>query len=89
MRADRIHFPRPSDEGRMTSFDWMPIRYRNVIAVLAGRQNYTPFHASRCETHENSVEINSGGSSRLRVKPMAVYFRTDQARLRKHRELCF
>jgi DNA invertase Pin-like site-specific DNA recombinase len=40
MRADRIHFPRPSDEGRMTSFDWMPIRYRNVIAVLKN-----PFYA--------------------------------------------
>ena len=40
MRADQIHFPRPSDEGRMTSFDWMPIRYRNVIAVLKN-----PFYA--------------------------------------------
>lgn len=27
MQADQIHFPRPSDEGRMTSFVWMPIRY--------------------------------------------------------------
>jgi DNA invertase Pin-like site-specific DNA recombinase len=34
MTADGIHFPRPSDEGRMTSFEWMPIRYRNVIAIL-------------------------------------------------------
>lgn len=40
MRADQIHFPRPSDEGRMTSFNWMPIRYRNVIAVLKN-----PFYA--------------------------------------------
>jgi excisionase family DNA binding protein len=40
MKADQIHFPRPSDEGRMTSFDWMPIRYRNVIAVLK-----KPFYA--------------------------------------------
>src|SRR3982075_2961736 len=31
MKADQIHFPRPSDEGRMTSFDWVAIRYRNVI----------------------------------------------------------
>ena len=52
MRADRIHFPRPSDEGRMTSFDWMPIRYRNVIAVLKN-----PFYAGvsvsrgKCEAH--------------------------------------
>ena len=41
MKADRIHFPRPSDEGRMTSFfDWVAIRYRNVIAVLKN-----PFYA--------------------------------------------
>ncbi|RWY35695.1 serine recombinase [Falsigemmobacter intermedius] len=40
MSADRIHFPRPSDEGRMTSFKWMPIRYRNVISVLKN-----PFYA--------------------------------------------
>jgi excisionase family DNA binding protein len=40
MTADQIHFPRPSDEGRMTSFDWKPVRYRNVIAVLKN-----PFYA--------------------------------------------
>jgi excisionase family DNA binding protein len=38
--VDQIHFPRPSDEGRMTSFDWMPMRYRNVIAILKN-----PFYA--------------------------------------------
>jgi len=40
MTADQIHFPRPSDEGRMTSFDWRPIRYRSVISVLKN-----PFYA--------------------------------------------
>jgi excisionase family DNA binding protein len=40
MTADQVHFPRPSDEGRMTSFVWTPIRYRNVIAVLKN-----PFYA--------------------------------------------
>lgn len=40
MTADKIYFPRPSDEGRMTSFTWSPIRYRNVIAVLKN-----PFYA--------------------------------------------
>lgn len=34
MKADQIHFPRPSDKGRMTSFTWLPIRFRNVISVL-------------------------------------------------------
>ena len=40
MKADQVHFPRPSDEGRMTNFEWMPIRYRNVISVLKN-----PFYA--------------------------------------------
>jgi excisionase family DNA binding protein len=40
MMADQIHFPRPSDEGRMTNFEWMQIRYRNVIAILKN-----PFYA--------------------------------------------
>src|ERR1700722_20956046 len=33
MRADQIHFPRPSEEGRITNFEWMPIRYRNIIGI--------------------------------------------------------
>lgn len=40
MAADRIHFPRPSDGKRLTSFDWTAIRYRNVISVLKN-----PFYA--------------------------------------------
>src|SRR6202158_5728711 len=32
MKADHIHFPRPSDGRKLISFDWMPIRYRNVIS---------------------------------------------------------
>jgi hypothetical protein len=34
LAAEGVHFPRPSDGKRMTSFDWHIIRYRNVIAVL-------------------------------------------------------
>jgi excisionase family DNA binding protein len=34
MADQGIHFPRPSDGIRLTSFDWRPIRYRNVIGVL-------------------------------------------------------
>src|SRR6202790_2360550 len=40
MRADQIHFPRPSDGKRMVTFDWTPIRYRTVISVLKN-----PFYA--------------------------------------------
>lgn len=34
MSAEGVHFPRPSDGIRLTSFEWRPIRYRNVISVL-------------------------------------------------------
>ena len=33
-KAEGVHFPRPADGKRMTTFDWTPIRYRNVISVL-------------------------------------------------------
>jgi DNA invertase Pin-like site-specific DNA recombinase len=36
---EQVHFPRPSDGKKMISFDWAPIRYRNVISVLKN-----PFH---------------------------------------------
>jgi DNA invertase Pin-like site-specific DNA recombinase len=37
---EQIHFPRPSDGRKLVSFDWTPIRYRNVISVLKN-----PFYA--------------------------------------------
>jgi len=40
MLAQGVHFPRPSDGKKLVAFDWTPIRYRNVIAVLKN-----PFYA--------------------------------------------
>ncbi|MFC7411708.1 recombinase family protein [Hydrogenophaga atypica] len=40
LAAEQVHFPRPSDGKKMVTFDWTPIRYRNVIAVLKN-----PFYA--------------------------------------------
>lgn len=40
MSADHICFPRPSDGKKLVSFDWTPIRYRNVMSVLKN-----PFYA--------------------------------------------
>ena len=40
MTAERIHFPRPSEAGKLVTFDWTPIRYRNVISLLKN-----PFYA--------------------------------------------
>jgi excisionase family DNA binding protein len=34
MADQGIHYPRPLDGIRLTSFEWHPIRYRNVIGVL-------------------------------------------------------
>jgi DNA invertase Pin-like site-specific DNA recombinase len=40
LRKEQVHFPRPSDGRSLTSFDWILIRYRNVISVLKN-----PFYA--------------------------------------------
>jgi DNA invertase Pin-like site-specific DNA recombinase len=40
LTQEQVHFPRPSDGKKLTSFEWTPIRYRNVIAVLKN-----PFYA--------------------------------------------
>jgi DNA invertase Pin-like site-specific DNA recombinase len=40
MSSQAIHFPYPSDGRTLTSFEWRPIRYRNVIAILKN-----PFYA--------------------------------------------
>src|SRR3954453_6746034 len=40
LTADGLFFPRPSDGKRLTSFDWTPIRHRNVIGLLKN-----PFYA--------------------------------------------
>src|SRR6201992_1808407 len=40
MTKDQVHFPRPSDGKKLVTFEWLPIRYRNVISVLKN-----PFYA--------------------------------------------
>jgi excisionase family DNA binding protein len=40
LTAEQMHFPRPSDGRTLVSFDWTPIRYRNVISILKN-----PFYA--------------------------------------------
>ena len=40
LAAEQMHFPRPSDGKTMVSFEWTPIRYRNVISILKN-----PFYA--------------------------------------------
>ena len=40
MASQNIHFPYPSDGRTLTSFEWRPIRYRNIISILK-----KPFYA--------------------------------------------
>ncbi len=40
LRREQVHFPRPSDSRTLVSFEWTPIRYRNVISLLKN-----PFYA--------------------------------------------
>src|SRR6202171_4047432 len=40
MVSQNVHFPYPSDGRTLTSFEWRPIRYRNVISILKN-----PFYA--------------------------------------------
>ena len=37
LAAEQVHFPRPSDGKKLVSFDWTPIRYRNVMSLLKNR----------------------------------------------------
>lgn len=40
MASQSIHFPYPTDGRTLTSFEWRPMRYRNVISILKN-----PFYA--------------------------------------------
>ena len=56
LRADQTCFPRPSEQGKMVTFEWTPIRYRNVISVLKN-----PFYAGayaygKTEKHTEIVD---------------------------------
>jgi DNA invertase Pin-like site-specific DNA recombinase len=56
LKGENLHFPRPSDGKRSTSFEWCNIRYRNVIAVLKN-----PFYAGayaygKSEKHTTLVD---------------------------------
>src|SRR5207302_1526453 len=40
MASQNVHFPYPSNGRTLTSFEWRPIRYRNIISILKN-----PFYA--------------------------------------------
>ncbi|MBB4571819.1 recombinase family protein, partial [Rhizobium leucaenae] len=69
LSAERVHFPRPSDGKRSVSFDWTPIRYRNVISVLKN-----PFYAGAYAygKTEKRTEIIDGRAHKTYKHPRAL-----------------
>jgi DNA invertase Pin-like site-specific DNA recombinase len=57
MAAEQVHFPRPSDGKTLVAFEWTPIRYCNVVAVLKN-----PFYAGAYAygKGEKRIEIVDG-----------------------------
>ena len=57
MLGEQVHFPRPSDGRKPVSFEWTPIRYRNVISVLKIRSMRAPTPTAKARKR---VEIVHG-----------------------------
>src|SRR3954465_8378127 len=57
MAAEQVHFPRSPEGQKLVTFDWAPIRYRNVISVLKN-----PFYAGAYAygKSEKRIEIVGG-----------------------------
>ncbi len=72
MASQGIHFPYPTDRKTLTSFEWRPIRYRNVIAILKN-----PFYAGvyAYGKSEKRTEIVDGRARKTygHTKPMAAW----------------
>jgi excisionase family DNA binding protein len=70
LRADQVHFPRPSTGKKSVAFEWTPIRYRTVLSVLKN-----PFYAGAYAygKSEKRTEIVDGHvrKSRGRGKSLA------------------
>ena len=67
--AEGVVFPRPSGAARLTSFDWTPIRYRNVIGLLKN-----PFYAGAYAygKSEKRVELVNG-RARKTLSPVSAH----------------
>jgi len=72
LRAEQVHFPRPSDGKKLVAFEWTPIRYRNVITVLKN-----PFYAGAYAygKSERRTEIVDGRARKSygHSKPLAEW----------------
>lgn len=72
LTAEHFHFPRPSDGRQTVSFDWVPVRYRNVISILKN-----PFYAGvyAYGKSETRTEIVDGRARKSygHSKPMGTW----------------
>jgi hypothetical protein len=72
MASQNIHFPYPSDGRTLTSFEWRPIRYRNIISILKN-----PFYAGvyACGKSEKRTAIVDGRARKSygHRKPMGTW----------------
>ena len=57
LRAEGVHFPRPSDGKRLVSFDWTPARYRNVIALLKNPSYAGAYAYGKASTERRSSRV--------------------------------
>ena len=74
LRADEVHFPRPSDGKKLVDFDWTPIRYRNVISVLKN-----PFYAGVYVVRQER-EAHRRSSMAGRARPTVMASRSSNGR---------
>jgi DNA invertase Pin-like site-specific DNA recombinase len=56
MTSQNIHFPYPSNGRTLTSFEWRPIRYRNVISILKNSFYAGVYAYGKSETHASIVD---------------------------------
>lgn len=68
LHDEQVHFPRPTDGRTLTSFDWILIRYRNVISVLKN-----PFYAGVYSygktTHKTTIVNGHARKTYKHAKP--------------------
>lgn len=72
LRAEQVHFPRPSDTRELTHIDWVLIRYRNIISVLKN-----PFYAGAYVYGKSTAQVKivngRGCKSYKHRKPFAEW----------------
>ena len=72
MASQNVHFPYPSDGRTLTSFEWRPIRYRNVISILKN-PFYTGVYAYGKSEKRTTIIDGRARKSYGHRKPMGTW----------------